>query len=237
MLDDLPTRLTYLKAPAEDIANQDQDLIGSGEVDTTAFETALRREMASLPLDEADIRCVEDLHELNAWLQTCNREDDRHVLALWVISGLFTAAHEILNPTCDDDDDERCAPRFEARLATMQLSDHFTLKQSEEETFATDGVVKVLVREIDAKSFTSLSDDFSTPKRKTKAADGTVVYPKQAVKINKLEGTKNLTINGAKAEITYLLKADDWFAMVRIDAPSDVDVTPYEVMLGSIVFR
>ncbi len=237
MLDYLPQRLAYLKAPAENIAKQDPDLIGCGEFDATAFETALRREMAPLSPDEAESRCQDDLRELEAWLHSHNRPGDLHVLALWAILGQFTAAYEILNPASVDDHDERWAPEFDPRLATMQLPEHFSLARSGQEILVTDGVASVLVREIDARSFAILADEFSTPKRKTKLPDGTVVHPKSLVSINNLVGSKNVSEREGRAEITYLLKSDEWFALVKLEAPANVDFTPYELLLGLIAFR
>ena len=237
LLADLPKALAYLKQPAEDIANQDQDLIGCGELDTTAFETAIRNEMATLAPADADVRCAEHLGKLNAWLKDCGRQDDPHFAALQIISALFSATHEILNPPPDDEEDERLAPEFQPRLATIALPDEFTINRSEEDIVASDGPVELLVREIDGKSFASLSQEFSSPRRKTTTPDGTVVYPQASLSLDNSAGTKSVTEHESTTETTYLLQSSHWFAMVRLTVPRGTEVSEYESALNSIEFH
>jgi hypothetical protein len=237
ILDDLPKVLAYLRQPAEDIANQDQDLIGCGEVDTTAFENAIRNEVAALTPADADILCAEHLKILNAWLKDSDRHDDQHFSALTVISALFSAAHEILNPAPDDEEAERLAPTFQPRLATISLPDEFTINRFNHHIVASNGPIELVVREIDEKSFASMSQQFASPRRKTTTRDGTVIYPQSRFSLDHLAGTKNVTEYESTKEATYLLQSSLWFAMIRLTLPHGVDVSPYEAAFNSIEFH
>ena len=237
LFDDLPKALAYLKPPAEDIANQDQDLIGCGEVDTTAFDTAIRNEMAALAPGDADILCAEHLSILNAWLKNHDRQDDPHVSALTVISALFSSAHEILNLAPDDEEAERLAPKFQPRLATIVLPDEFTINRFNHDIVASNGSIELVVREIDEKSFASLSQQFASPRRKTTTPDGTVIYPQSSFSLDDSAGTKNETEYKSTKEATYLLQSSLWLAMVRLRLPHGIDVSPYEAALNSIEFH
>jgi hypothetical protein len=68
-LDDLPEELSYLKGPAADLVAQDDDLVGSGMGDWSAFESALRQAMAGLSRADAEERCRQHRRLLNDWLE------------------------------------------------------------------------------------------------------------------------------------------------------------------------
>ncbi|MCA9101500.1 MAG: hypothetical protein KDA63_10135 [Planctomycetales bacterium] len=237
LLDDLPKTLAYLRRPAEDIASQDPDLIESGEIDVTSFEAALRNEMASLSSADADIRCTQNQRELNAWLKHWDRKNDPHFLALNVIAALFSAAHEILSLQTDDDEADRLAPTFEPRLGTIVLPSDFTTTRFDQESVASNGRVELVVREVEAETFAALAQEFSSPKKKTKTPDGAVIFPQSTITLDNCVGTKNVTERGSITETTYLLQSSDWFAIVRLTLPEDLDAMPYELALNSIDFQ
>lgn len=237
-LDDLPEALAYLRQPAQALAAQDAELLSCGEADLTTFHNALRAEMAGLSTAEAEIRCSQHLELLQDWLSRQKSQDDPYILALHFLVGPLAAAYEVVSPF--DDDADRLAPPFRPRMAALDLPAQFSSSQRADDTVVSDGKAELIIREIDEKSYHNLTQEFSSPRRKTKTPDGATIYPQSKIILDNAHGTKTvieISNEQPRKEVTYFLELRNSFVMVRLTLPGiDRSETELEPMLDSITF-
>jgi hypothetical protein len=80
-LKSLPRDLKYLRDPILAIADEDQDLLGCGEVDTTLLAEALEKQAASQPKGFA----TKHSRELKKWLKNNTSKNDTWARPVWFV--------------------------------------------------------------------------------------------------------------------------------------------------------
>lgn len=238
-LDDLPQELSYLKQAAAHIAAQDPELLGSGEAEFLVFENALRAEMSGLDADEVEEKCSQHLQLLQAWLKRRDSTEDPLVLALCFLVSPLAAAHEILQQA-DDEDEDGWVPAYRPRPVTLDVPPSLCQSQQNGETVVSDDTTTFIVREIDENTFRRLTDEFSSPSKKCTTPEGEIIYPQTAITLANATGTKNVVDRSGKQpsrEITYFLRFDGGFVMVRLNLPTiGCDESTIETLFETIRF-
>jgi hypothetical protein len=90
----LPGSLAYLRRPILAIAEEDQDMLGSGEVDMAAIAKAVRQRSKELG-EQYD--GVEDSASLRKWLEQVPNSSERWCRPAWFVAGVLLASGHILS--------------------------------------------------------------------------------------------------------------------------------------------
>jgi len=89
-LESLPGALQYLRKPIVAIAEEDQDMLGTGDVDTTLLAKALEQQNAAQPSGFTTAQA----QELEQWLRGISSSEDVWAAPVWFVLA-FLAGHDM----------------------------------------------------------------------------------------------------------------------------------------------
>lgn len=92
-LESLPENLKYLRDPILAVADEDQDMLGCGEIDTTLLDEALQQQEALHP----DGGITAQTEELKEWLHDLSTPNEAWAAPVWFALGLMMGYDDFCN--------------------------------------------------------------------------------------------------------------------------------------------